>query len=149
MTVNKLNEIKQSLHDWLIPQYISAQEYSLVKFCRDKETIGYHFGLYVLIWNEEIVYAGKVSGKVHRSRRIIHRLKEHLLKLSISKIDQSEIYCKAIPILEKSLILSLEDMLIDHLQPPWNVMDFGCHNYGQSQNRKKKRAWDLKYMPGV
>lgn len=97
-------------------------------------------GVYVLIYFNRIVYAGKATRVGLRTR-----LKQHARKVVKHGFSLDHFTCKALHIGESWLVRAGEDILIAHYAPAWNGTGFGNHTPGAGRPGIRQNEWESVY----
>jgi len=84
-------------------------------------------GIYVLYFNDALVYVGKASKGTTKSKRTLRgRLSEHVSKIGDREnISATEMTCRYLTFASEWWVFAAEFALITHYRPEWNASGFG------------------------
>lgn len=89
-------------------------------------------GIYALYFKEELVYIGKATKEITKSKRTLRaRLAEHVGKLSARQnITLEDMKCRYLTFDSDWWVIAAEFALITHYTPEWNQSGFGSKAEG-------------------
>jgi hypothetical protein len=84
-------------------------------------------GIYVLYFKDRLVYIGKASKGITKSKRTLRaRLSEHAIKISGRRnITLDYMKCRYLTFASEWWVFAAEFALITHYRPEWNASGFG------------------------
>ena len=102
------------------------------------------FGVYVLYWDEVMVYVGQ-------ARNLRNRLRDHLRKIQGRQgINASDVTCKYLTIARLWEVARAEAVLIARFNPEWNgIPGFSSHAPGSGRPGRPGyvNQWDQRFPP--
>ena len=86
------------------------------------------YGVYVIYWNNEVVYVGQ-------ARNLRNRLRDHYRKIDgRDGIDPNQVTCRYLTIARLWEVSRAEEVLIGRFHPEWNgVPGFSMHTPGRGR----------------
>ena len=107
-------------------------------------------GIYALYHCDVLVYVGKASAEVTKSRRTLRaRLAEHRNKIAKRRnITLAEVSCRYLTFDSDWWVLAAEFALIAHYDPEWNGSGFGGKTPGKGRpGTNRVSDWDQQFPP--
>ncbi|MFT3883201.1 MAG: Eco29kI family restriction endonuclease [Gemmatales bacterium] len=105
-------------------------------------------GIYVLYWKKKLVYVGKATKELTKSKRTLRvRLDEHVGKIgSRRNINLPDMSCRYLTFESEWWVFAAEFALITHYQPEWNNTGFGSKVPGAGRpGTHRISAWDQQF----
>jgi len=105
-------------------------------------------GIYALYRGDTIVYVGKVSKEMTKSKRTLRdRLNEHIDKISQQpKISLADMKCRYLTFESEWWVFAAEFALIVHYKPEWNGSGFGSKVPGVGRpGTNRVSRWDAQF----
>jgi hypothetical protein len=109
-------------------------------------------GIYALYYHERLVYLGKASRALTKSRRTLRsRLNEHVDKIDgRENIAVGDVKCRYLTFASDWWVFAAELALISHYQPEWNASGFGSKTPGVGRpGTHRVSRWDLMFPKKV
>jgi len=107
-------------------------------------------GIYALYYNRKLVYIGKVSKDMTKSRRTLRaRLGEHVAKISGRKnIALSDMHCRYLTFASEWWVFAAEFALIVNYSPEWNGSGYGSKVPGVGRpGTDRISSWNARFPP--
>lgn len=105
-------------------------------------------GIYALYYKGTLVYVGKASKEVTKSKRTLRaRLNEHIGKIvGRQNIDISEMCCRYLTFDSEWWVFAAEFAIMNHYGPEWNSSGFGSKTPGKGRpGTDRISGWDEKF----
>jgi hypothetical protein len=105
-------------------------------------------GIYALYFNGKLVYVGKASKALTKSKRTLRgRLNEHVSKISgRQKISLKEIRCRYLTLASEWWVHAAEFVLIVHYEPEWIGSGFGSKMEGRGRpGTERVSRWNERF----
>jgi hypothetical protein len=105
-------------------------------------------GIYALYWKGKLVYVGKATKELTKSKRDLRmRLNEHVGKINSRRnINLAEMECRYLTFESEWWVFAAEYALITHYQPEWNASGFGSKVPGIGRpGTKRISSWDQQF----
>jgi Eco29kI restriction endonuclease len=102
-------------------------------------------GIYALYYHDKLVYLGKASRTLTKSRRTLRsRLNEHVDKIGgRQNITLDEVKCRYLTFASDWWVFAAELALISHYEPEWNASGFGSKAPGVGRpGTHRVSRWD-------
>jgi len=102
-------------------------------------------GIYALYLNEKLVYVGKASTGMTKSKRTLRaRLNEHIGKINGRKnISLDDMGCRYLTFASERWVFAAEFALMVHYRPEWNDSGFGSKVPGVGRpGTERVSRWD-------
>lgn len=102
-------------------------------------------GIYALYFRGELVYIGKATKELTKSRRSLRaRLNERVGKIeSRQNISLDEMKCRYLTLVSDWWVIAAEFALVTHYQPKWNASGFGSKVPGVGRpGTERVGRWD-------
>lgn len=110
-----------------------------------KDVAPHASGVYALYLNEKLVYIGKATRELTKSKRTLRaRLAEHVGKISgRGNISLGQIKCRYLTFDSEWWVFAAEFALISHYKPDWNDSGFGSKTPGAGRpGTHRVSRWD-------
>lgn len=107
-------------------------------------------GIYALYYKSKLVYIGKASKGVTKSRRTLRgRLNEHVAKISgRQNISLTEMKCRYLTFNSEWWVFAAEFALMTHYKPEWNESGFGSKVPGAGRpGTDRVSRWNSQFPP--
>lgn len=107
-------------------------------------------GIYALYHHAELVYIGKASRELTKSKRDLRgRLNEHVRKITgRQNISLDEMTCRYLTFESDWWVVAAELAIIRHYEPEWNASGFGSKIPGKGRpGTDRVSAWDQQFPP--
>ncbi len=107
-------------------------------------------GIYALYFNGTLVYIGKASKEMTKSKRTLRdRLNEHIGKISgREKITVADMTCRFLTFESEWWVFAAEFALMVHYRPEWNESGFGSKVPGVGRpGTDRVSRWDTLFPP--
>ena len=107
-------------------------------------------GIYALYFRERLVYIGKASSSVTKSKRTLRvRLSEHRRKITTRQnITLAEMQCRYLTFASDWWVFAAELALMTHYTPEWNDSGFGSKTPGVGRpGTHRISSWDRQFPP--
>ena len=106
-------------------------------------------GVYALYWKRKLVYIGKASKEMTKSKRTLRgRLSEHSLKIGRHRnIELADMKCRYLIFSSEWWLVAAEFALVTHCDPKWNDSGFGSKTPGGGRPGMPNRVskWDKQF----
>ena len=105
-------------------------------------------GIYALYFKDELVYIGKASKGMTKSKRTLRdRLNEHVGKIgSRQNITMSDMKCRYLTFTSEWWVFAAEFALMTHYKPEWNESGFGSKVPGVGRpGASRVSRWNEKF----
>ncbi len=105
-------------------------------------------GIYALYFKGKLVYIGKVSKDMTKSKRTLRaRLSEHVGKISgRQKITLADMQCRYLTFASEWWVFAAEFALIVHYAPEWNGSGYGSKVPGKGRpGTERVNHWNAQY----
>jgi hypothetical protein len=105
-------------------------------------------GIYALYFKNQLVYVGKVSKEMTKSKRTLRdRLAEHVSKISGRlKIELADMKCRYLTFNSEWWVSAAEFALMVHYRPGWNESGFGSKVPGKGRpGTDRVSRWDEQF----
>ncbi len=107
-------------------------------------------GIYALYYKGELVYIGKASKGMTKSKRTLRdRLNEHVGKIgSRQNISLADMKCRYLTFVSEWWVFAAEFALMVHYKPEWNESGFGSKTPGAGRpGADRISRWNEKFPP--
>ena len=107
-------------------------------------------GVYALYFREKLVYIGKASKGVTKSKRTLKdRLAEHCVKITgRQNISLSDMKCRYLTFASEWWVFAAEFALMNHYRPEWNESGFGSKVPGKGRpGTDRVSKWNTLFPP--
>jgi hypothetical protein len=107
-------------------------------------------GIYALYYKGELVYIGKASKGMTKSKRTLRdRLNEHVGKIgSRQNISLADMGCRYLTFVSEWWVFAAEFALMVHFKPEWNESGFGSKTPGAGRpGTDRISRWNEKFPP--
>jgi hypothetical protein len=106
-------------------------------------------GVYVLYFRRKLVYIGKASKGITKSKRTLRsRLNEHIRKIEgRQNITVADMECRLLTFDSEWWVFAAEFALINHYTPEWNMSGFGSKTEGRGRPGTERVSWWNELFP--
>lgn len=107
-------------------------------------------GIYALYLNSRLVYIGKVTKELTKSKRTLRdRLNEHVSKIGgRQNISLDEMHCRYLTFVSEWWVFAAEFALVVHYEPKWNGSGFGSKTPGKGRpGTDRVSSWNELFPP--